>query len=188
MSEPEVRRLLREVIVGAVGVVALVGALGLFFREPLVAAGEAFVDVAGIYGVFAAFLVLDTVWLPIPHDTFSGLALLGGLDFWSITLAGGCGSVVGGSLAFALSQKLGRSVWFMEVMYGRGQRARLIVARWGAWGVALGALTPLPYSLCAWIAGTFQMRWLPFLGVSLLRFPRVAFYLWLMQIGLLPAG
>jgi uncharacterized membrane protein YdjX (TVP38/TMEM64 family) len=52
-------------------------------------------------------------------------------------------------------------------------------------GVALGAVSPLPYSISAWAAGALGMELRPFVLVSLLRIPRVGFYLWLIQIGVL---
>ena len=111
-------------------------------------------------------------------------ALVGGLPFWEIAFAGGLGSLLGGCAGFAVARRVGQSGWFQRVLHGRGARARLAVERWGVWGVALGAVSPLPYTICAWAAGTFQLGWRPFVAVSLLRFPRVAFHLWVMELGL----
>ena len=182
--DEELRSLLKELGVAIVAIVAFVLLLGLTFREPLTAWGESFVELFGAPGVLAIFFALDLTGFPIPHETFSGLALVGGLPFWEITLAGSVGSILGGCTGFAVTRRLGQSSWFQAVLHGRGGRARLAVERWGVWGVALGAVSPLPYTICAWAAGTFQMEWRRFVAVSLLRFPRVAFYLWLIELGL----
>ena len=60
-----------------------------------------------------------------------------------------------------------------------------LVRRYGAYALALTALTPLPYSLGCWACGALKMRFSLFLWVSLLRIPRVAGYLALIYFGLL---
>jgi uncharacterized membrane protein YdjX (TVP38/TMEM64 family) len=70
-------------------------------------------------------------------------------------------------------------------MRGRGRQAFAIVERYGTVGLAIGAITPLPYVWTTWAAGALGMPWRTFLPVSLLRIPRVFFYLWLMEQGFL---
>ena len=42
----------------------------------------------------------------------------------------------------------------------------------------------LPFSICCWASGALRLRPDLFFAVALLRIPRVAFYLWLIKIGL----
>jgi membrane protein YqaA with SNARE-associated domain len=51
-----------------------------------------------------------------------------------------------------------------------------MVQRYGRLTVALGALTPLPFSITCWCAGGLGMPLARFLPVSLLRVPRYVVY------------
>lgn len=53
--------------------------------------------------------------------------------------------------------------------------------RYGLLALALAALTPLPYSLVCWACGATKVRTVPFILVSLLRVPRVAIYLLIIE-------
>jgi membrane protein YqaA with SNARE-associated domain len=53
--------------------------------------------------------------------------------------------------------------------------------------VAVAAITPLPYSIFCWAAGAGRLDFTRFMAVSVpLRIIRVAGYLYLIQLGLLP--
>ena len=72
---------------------------------------------------------------------------------------------------------------FQRFVEGRGKDAWESVRRYGAAALALGALSPLPFSICCWASGALKLRPDIFFVVALLRIPRVAFYLWLIDIG-----
>ena len=182
--DPELQALKRDFIKGVV-VVILIGLVVVWVvREPALVVGRMFVETVGAPGVFVAFYVLDLVFLPIPHEAFSGLALFGGVGFWEVTAYATAGSILGGSTGFAISRRVGRTPWFLAMIERRGKKARRIVERHGRLGLVLGAISPLPYAPCTWAAGAFQFPWPTFLAISVLRLPRIAFYLWLIQLGL----
>lgn len=183
LPELGLRRLFVQMGVGIVLLVAAFAAIGATFRQPIIDMGGEFVAFAGGPGVLLAFLVLDAIFLPIPHDVFSGLALIGGMPAWEITIWGTIGSYIGGSLGFAFARRLGKSPRFLAFLAKRGAKAHAIVERYGALGVFIGAVTPLPYVFTTWAAGALGMRWTPFLLVSLGRIPRIWGYLWLMELG-----
>ena len=84
----------------------------------------------------------------------------------------------------AAGRLLAGTRWF-EARSGRGvQRARSLFERYGAWALALAAVSPLPYSLLAWASGGLGLPLRRFLLVSLLRIPRGAGYLWAIEWGL----
>lgn len=166
------------------GIVLLVGALALVaytFRDELLLTSHWFVEHLGGAGVGLGFLLPDALTLPIPQDAFLAFGLMGGLDFWSIAAWGTVGSVVGGSLGFFLGRYLGSTRWYRHRT--RGLQSEALVQRYGVGAVAIGALTPLPYSLTCWAAGALGMPFLPFLAASSLRVIRVLGYLWLLQLG-----
>lgn len=163
----------------------IVAVLALAFEDVLLATGRGFVEQLGGPGVGLAFFILDAVWLPIPHETFSGLALVGGMPFVEVWAWGSAGSLAGGLVGYTACRRIGRQDWFQRWLARKGGDAHAAVRRWGVTGVALGAVSPLPYSISAWAAGALGMELRPFVLVSLLRIPRVGFYLWLIQIGVL---
>jgi membrane protein YqaA with SNARE-associated domain len=56
-------------------------------------------------------------------------------------------------------------------------------SRTGRWFLALAAVSPIPYSITCWACGVTQMPYGEFVVISLLRIPRVAVFLWLIQQG-----
>ena len=170
------------------GLVVFIGGLAWLWRDELVALGELFVAKLGLGGLFLGFFLPDALPLPLPHDVFSGLCLVGGVSFPVIVAVASTASLCGGSVGFTIGRRLSHTRWFRQVMARHGADAHAMVVRYGAVAVAIGALTPLPYFIVCWSAGALDMRYRRFIGWSLLRIPRVAGYLWLVQLGFLDVG
>lgn len=181
----DVRALLIRICVGIVLLFVALAALGYTFKAELFAISEAFVQRLGMWGVFFGFLIPDATALPLPHEAFSTFALIGGIGFWSIVGAASAGSLIGGTLGFFIGRRLQHTRLYQSIMTTRGAEMHRLVERHGVTAVAIGALSPLPYSLSTWAAGALGMPFRTFILVSLLRIPRVAFYLWLVQLGVL---
>jgi membrane protein YqaA with SNARE-associated domain len=177
----DLRGTIRGTVLGLVGLVIGLFVLGLLLHDELLATGGWFVARFGALGVFLAFRGLDCVFLPVPHDTFLMLGMAGGLSLWTVSLAGSVGSLVGGSVGYLIARKVAHRPRFQQLLQTRGRKAYLLVRKYGMVGVAMGALSPLPYTLCAWAAGALEMRFSRFFLVSLLRIPRVFFYAWLIE-------
>lgn len=188
MNEPsppplEVGQLLARMTAGVVVLMAALGLTGWLWGEQIKAGGTWFVETLGLPGLFACFYVPDAIPIPGAHEVCTGLSLIGGVNFWAITGVAGLGSVSGGITGYFLGRLLAHTERLQSFLSGRGAKASLLVKRHGATAVALGAVSPIPYSVTAWAAGSLRMPLLPFILVSLLRFPRIAFYLWLIQLG-----
>ena len=171
-----------------VGLLLLIGALVLlstYFREPIMAFSRGFVEQYGGFAVFGGIFLADAFVAPIPHDLLTGVALLGGLGFWSVVGLASAGSLIGGTVGFVLASRMSHFASVERFIKKRIASAERIVRRYGALAVAIGAVSPLPYSLSAWAAGLLHMRFSQFFLVSLLRLPRFAFYLWLIDLGFL---
>ena len=183
--DPALRRLIWQTLLGLVAAMVILGAVGWLFREPVERYSEAWVEFAGGWAVLAAYTVLDTVPIPVPHDAFGAVAMMGGMPFWEVVSWASVGSLSGANLAYLLGRKLRHTAWFKRRMATRGEEAHRFVARYGMVGVAVGALTPLPFSVCCQAAGALEMPWHKFMLTVMLRPPRVALYLGLVQIGFL---
>lgn len=93
----------------------------------------------------------------------------------------GAASVLGGASAWLCGR-------FLE---NRFKAARLekfvtenhaLINKYGVWIVALGALTPVPYSLTCWAAGALKMDFPGFFLMILLRIPRFLLYFYFFRI------
>jgi len=175
------QRILIQTIVALVGLVAGLAAVSHFFRPEMEALSRRFIDWAGVWGVGLGFMIPDALTLPIPPDTFLVAGHLGGLEFWPMTLWGGVGSVLGGTSGFLMIRALSERPTIRGWLEGKIQRGASFMERYGLLALALAALTPLPYSLVCWACGATKVRTLPFILVSLLRIPRVAVYLLIIE-------
>ena len=182
---PEGRRAIVSAI-AALGALFVVGAvLGAWFRQPLAIWSRGFVELAGGPGVALGFLIPDAFTIPIPSDAFSTVGLAGGLPFWHVVAWATTGSVAGGCLGWFIGRRLRQTRRLHRFASGRGAELERLIRRHGAWLIAVAAISPLPYSLSAWVAGASRMPLAVFFAVSLLRVVRVTVPLYLIQLGLL---
>lgn len=175
-------------LVAMAALMAVVLAIGSWFREPLLCVSRAFVERGGGPGVAFGYFIPDAFTVPIPNDAFSAIGIAGGLGFWEVVAWATLGSVAGGCTGWLIGRLLRRTRRLTRFLSGRGARLGPLIRRRGAWIVAVAAVTPLPYSVSAWVAGATQMPLPLFMAVSLLRVVRVAASLYLIELGLLAAG
>lgn len=134
-----------------------------------------------VVGVGAGFFFPDALTLPIPPDTFLIAGVMGGLAFWPTAIGASIGSILGGTLGFLMIKRLSSVAWVQRTLKKKLTFGESFMQRYGVLALALGALTPLPYSVISWACGATGMRLMTFLLVSLLRIPRVIGYLWFIQ-------
>ena len=178
-------RFIRQTVLSIAGVVGLVYLAAKYLREPLTVFSQAFVETTGAAGIGFCWMILDTFPIPFPHDILLGFGQLGGLQPTEMVIAASLGSLVGGSVAWNLGSRLRHTQLFQKIVSGKGARAYDLINRYGVMALAIGALSPLPYSVACWAAGSIQLPYRTFFAVSLLRIPRIAFYWWLIATGLL---
>ena len=183
--DPALKRLLKQTVLALAAAMVILGALGIVLREPAQHYSQMWVQFAGGWAILAAFTVLDAVPIPVPHDAFSAVGLLGGMGFWEVCAWASVGSVLGAHIAYLIGRKLRDTAWFQRRMEHQGREAKRFVETYGVLGLALGALTPLPFSICCQAAGALQMPYHRFALTILLRPPRVALYLWMVEVGFL---
>jgi len=184
----DVRRLTLQTLLSILVVMVAVGALAYAFKEPLTAASRLFVDIFGAFGVGLGFYVVDAFTIPIPNDSFTAAALLGGAPFGAVVAWGGGGSLLGGVTAWLIGVALRKTAWLKSFMDRRGAEATALVRKYGAIALAFAAMTPIPYSVAAYACGAWGMPLRLFVLVSLLRPVRVALYAAAILLGLVPAG
>lgn len=171
-----------RVAVGLAALFLISWGLTLTCGDALEAIGARFVAAYGAPGVGIAVLVLDTSPVPMITEPVFLLALSGGLDPLAVGVAASLGSLAAAACGYALGWSIGRPVLLRVLSEDRRDQGRHLVSRYGFWGIALAALTPLPFAICTWSAGALRMRLLPFALGSLFRVPKVIFYVWMIQV------
>lgn len=177
------RRLAWRIVLGVAAIMVILGVTGRFFREPVVAFSRDFVGQFGAFGVGLGIFLADAFPTPIWHEALMFFGLLGGLTFWTLAAWATVGSLIGGSLGFFMGRALSGTTWFRRFLDKRSAEFDALGQRYGAVAVAVGALSPLPFTIVCWGAGAVHMPYRRFLTVALLRFPRMVFYLFLIKAG-----
>ncbi|MEL6346233.1 MAG: VTT domain-containing protein [Myxococcota bacterium] len=181
-------RLLLQMAAGIALLMAVTFVVGRYFETELLIAGVAFVEHFGGAGIAICCGLPDAVTLPPPHEMCMAFARAGGMSFWEVISWATAGSITGGFVGYWIGRQLSHTRWFQNLIQGRARLAWQAIERHGAFALALGALSPVPYSVCCWASGAMRMRPALFLFVSLLRMPRLALYLWIIQLGLVDIG
>ncbi len=182
------RRLIVSSIVVIALMVALVAAAGMWLRDPLMRVSRQFVESFGGVGVALGYFIPDAFAVPLPNDLAPVLARAGGMGFLEVTLWATGGSLAGGAVGYWIGRSLRTTRYMKRMLQRRGGAAQEAIDRYGAWAVAIAALTPIPYSIFVWAAGAGKMPFKTFLLISQLRWLRVAGYLYLIQLGLFSVG
>ncbi|MEZ4226880.1 MAG: VTT domain-containing protein [Polyangiaceae bacterium] len=158
--------------------VAAVGYASVHYEAEMLAAASWVHDWIGFPGLMAILFMSDAVITPIPPDALLVVISKSELhENWAWLIAfTGCLSALAGCAGWALGRSAGRTRAARWLLRRRGQRVQALVQRHGKWAVALGAVTPIPFSITCWFAGIFEMRFRTFAPMTLLRLPRFFVY------------
>lgn len=128
----------------------------------------------GYAGVFLYVFIVDTFIVPATADII--FVFTPHWNPWSLIFTISGASILGGFCGFLIGRSLSHLRWVGRAVDYYRERGTRLINRYGAWGVALAAFTPLPYSTISWIAGMLGINTRGYLLASLLRVPRVALY------------
>ncbi len=136
----------------------------------------------GLLGVFIFVWFVDTFTVPATLDLVFPFTV-----HWSpvpllIVMSGA--SVLGGTCGYWIGRGLGRLRFVRRTIAGYYARNVKLITRYGAWAVALAAVTPLPFSTVSWIAGMVRLPYDRYLRAASLRIPRVVAYWAIVHLGL----
>lgn len=180
--DDELRRYVRRNVIYAIllllGLLVGVGLVGLFYEEELLLATRWTYHTIGTPGLALIVFAADAFTSPIPPDLALIVVAKSELakSWWVVVPLLGAVSVIGGNVGWLVGLKLGETR-LARLLFGRFRdKQGALVARYGVVGVALGAMTPIPFSVTCWAAGMFHMPWRRFAVVSLLRLPRFLVY------------
>lgn len=174
-------RLAGALVVGLLGLAGACWALGRWYRAPLEALGAWLVERLGLGFVAGGVFLLDVSPVPLVTEPVLVLATTGGLPWGQVVAVAATASVSAGLTCYLGGGALARRGLARRLAGAGEARARELVRRHGLVTIALAAITPLPFAICAWSAGALGMRLGPFLLGLSLRVPKVAFYAWVID-------
>jgi membrane protein YqaA with SNARE-associated domain len=177
------KKLILKAVGGLAALLIFAGLTGLLLREPVTLAGEWLIGNFGLAGIFVGVLITDTSPIPMTHEPVLFLGITAGESFWRILAAGASASVLAGPVGWSCGRVARSNPRFRNWLYNKFPKLVDFMARHGAKGVAIAALLPIPFAVSTWLAGMSHVRFGPLLAASLLRIPKTAFYLWLLQVG-----
>ncbi|MCH2109745.1 MAG: VTT domain-containing protein [Polyangiaceae bacterium] len=181
-TDSDLQQLIRKNFLQLIGSLILLGAgaaLGVYlYHDQIQQFAQLVFDTIGLGGLVAIIFISDCVVSPFPPDTV--LLLISQSTWhqhwlWLIPVIGVVSSFAG-MLGYFLGRYFGKTTWgrtFFERF--RESNAHLIY-RFGGWAVALGALTPLPFSITCWSSGILKVPFSLVWKLTLLRVPRYVIY------------
>lgn len=175
--------LLARAGLGLLVVVAVAGLAGWLLREPIELVAEVFLGRFGWAGLFAGVLITDASPIPMTHEPVLLLAVAEEMPAWKIAAVGSAASVTAGPVGYTGGWLLRTRSSARHWLEDRAPAMVRFLRDWGATGVAIAAVLPIPFALATWTAGLLGVRLPKVLLASLLRIPKTSFYLWLILQG-----
>ena len=182
------RAIIIQTIVVSVLIVIAVVIAAMFFKEPLTELANWLVNTFGIWGVLAGIAASDIFTFPIPPDTFIFIAATSDYAALPMLTAICVTSIICGSVAYFVGPQIQRIGFVNRRIEKFRERGEALFGKWGVWAVAIGALSPLPYSITCWMAGIYKMPYGRFFLATLFRAPRMVAYYYLFVLGWLPGN
>lgn len=152
--------------------------LGVYFETQIQQFSEYFVNEYHPFYLMVFVFFNDLIISPIPPDIF--LLLLAKASSYPnrelIVFGMGVASSLGGIAGWFLAGRVIKADWlgkrFLKYMAENEEQMK----KFSKWMVALGALTPLPYSMTCWAAGIIKMNFKDFCLMASLRIVRFLGY------------
>lgn len=175
-SDMSIRSMLIQTIVATAVVVGLVALLAKFFFEPFQAIAKGTLATLGLPGVLFGLWLTDTFTFPIPTDTYLVVAVASQSPMIPTMIAICIVSMFAGNCAYFVGPWLTKIKFINRRIEAFRPKGEKLFGRWGVGAVAIGALTPLPYSIICWFAGIYKMKYKSFFWSTFFRIPRMVIY------------
>jgi membrane protein YqaA with SNARE-associated domain len=172
-----------KLLLGATALVLVVALLGHFFHADLEKLGRAFLGRFGYAGIAMGTYIADGLHCPVPPQFYMLAAIASGWsEGWTI-VAVCIGSLAGGVTGYLIARKAASIRLFRRLFARNQEKFDWLYERYGYWAVAIGSLTPIPFSFLCYVAGGQRMPPRIFVALSLFRIPKVVLYFYLVKLG-----
>lgn len=138
----------------------------------------------GLSGLAVAVLLIDAIPTPLSYVPFMLLALEGGLDFMAVFLASASASYTAGLLGYTKGRLVGMPERVEHWMAEKHPQARELIVRYGAWGIVLVGILPVPLALGTLTGGALRVPAHLAAAALLVRLPKTFLYLLMIESGL----
>ncbi len=167
-------------LLSLLAVLGFVAVASIYFREELQGFTQWIFAEVGLGALAALLFVSDAALSPIPPDAILFLIAKSPYhEHWLVLVpALGVLSSVAGWVGYFGGRRLAHTRLSQALFSRLKRKGAAVIHRYGSWGIVLGALTPVPFSLTCWTAGMLEMPFHRVAWPCLLRIPRfVAYYL-----------
>ncbi len=183
-TQIDVRGLAIKLVAGGVMAFLTAAALATWLNEPLTTLSEELVGSFGLLGLGVATLAIDSLPTPLSAVPLMLLSVKGGIPVWQVAVVCISASIAAGWVGFGLGRIIGMPKSLQVIMDQRWPGKLDMLRKHGVWGVAAIAMLPLPFAMGTWSAGALGVQTRGVLLATLLRAPKLGFYLWLIVSGL----
>ena len=158
--------------------------LAQWLRGPLEIAGEYMVREMGVVGLFGAVLAVDAIPTPLSFVPLMLLAAQGGMHLSVVYGACASASIIAGMVGYFIGRSIGMPEWLDSFITRRHPDGKEWLHRYGAVGVVIVGILPLPFAIGTWTAGAMKVPFHQVALASLIRIPKTAIYFGLIVSGL----
>lgn len=180
------RDLLRTLVQLVLSLGALFGAIalaGYVARDELDALGRAFVERFGLLGMFIGTFLADAFSFPIPPQFYMLTAITTGGSQVAPMAVISAASFLGGCTGYRLAGHIAKIRLFAARIQATRPRIDRLFDRYGYWAIAIGSVTPIPFSMLCYLSGLYRVPPRYFVALVLFRLPRLAIFYALIRLG-----
>ncbi len=173
-----------KIAVGFAIIFGITALLGKFMHAPIVALGTAIMERFGLAGLAASVFMVDSIPTPLSYVPFMLLATVGGIPVTTVFLVSSVASYAAGFAGYGLGRAIGMPQRLDDWTRTKHPRIRDILDTHGGWGVAAIGGLPLPLAIGTWSAGALKIAPSKVAIALLIRLPKTALYLLMIELGL----
>jgi membrane protein YqaA with SNARE-associated domain len=162
---------------------ALIAIGGYLAREQLDMLGRAFVHRFGLAGMFVGTYLADAFSFPIPPQFYMLTAITSGVSQVAALVTISTASLLAGYTGYHLAGRIARVKAFARRIEALRPRIERLFERYGYWAIAVGSLTPIPFSYLCYLSGLYRIPQRYLMAMLLFRVPRLILFYALIRLG-----
>lgn len=175
-KEQSINKYLIGTVISIIIVISIAGFLGFLYKDGIEEITEYIAKKTGFLGLALIILFADSLMPAFPTDIILLIIAKSSLNSdWGIyILIIGIASIIAGIIGWNIGKWVRERTRLKWISKQRDNNK--LLKKYGFWGVMIGALTPIPFSLTCWTAGYLKMPFKNFLLASFFRIPRYFIY------------
>ncbi len=175
-SNPTLKKYLIGTIISIIIVISIAGFFGFLYKDGIAEITEWITKKTGFIGLVMIIFIADSLLPAFPTDIILLIIAKSSLSSdWGIyVLIIGITSIVAGILGWNIGRWIREKTNFKWL--SKQEESNQLLKKYGVFGVSIGALTPIPFSITCWSAGFLRMPLRSFILASFFRIPRYFIY------------